>query len=125
MARSAEIQKSFKSLRLPLGAPDGMLLKIWGSEWDNLFAKDTSGALLNRVEEVVDGDLLKYVVEGGAYMREHFFGKNPELKDLVKDLSDEELEQRKLGVTIRLKCTQPIKKQPLTRISNRHFSKNN
>ena len=68
-----------------------------GSEWDELFAKDTSGALLNRVEEVVDGDLLKYVVEGGAYMREHFFGKNPELKDLVKDLSDEELEQMKAG----------------------------
>ena len=53
--------------------------------------------MLNRVEEVVDGDLLKYVVEGGAYMREHFFGKNPELEDLVKDLSDKELEQMKAG----------------------------
>ena len=79
------------------GAGWNVIKNIWGSEWDELFAKDTSGALLNRVEEVVDGDLLKYVVEGGAYMREHFFGKNPELEDLVKDFSDEELEQMKAG----------------------------
>ena len=79
------------------GAGWNVIKNIWGSEWDELFAKDTSGALLSRVEEVVDGDLLKYVVEGGAYMREHFFGKNPELEDLVKDLSDKELEQMKAG----------------------------
>ena len=79
------------------GAGWNVIKNIWGSDWDDLFAKDTSGALLNRVEEVVDGDLLKYVVEGGAYMREHFFGKNPDLKELVKDLSDEELEKMKAG----------------------------
>ena len=79
------------------GAGWNVIKNIWGSEWDELFAKDISGALLSRVEEVVDGDLLKYVVEGGAYMREHFFGKNPELKDLVKDLSDDELEKMKAG----------------------------
>ena len=79
------------------GAGWNVIKNIWGSEWDELFAKDTSGALLNRVEEVVDGDLLKYVVEGGSYMREHFFGKNRELKELVKDLSDEELEKMKAG----------------------------
>ena len=79
------------------GAGWNVIKNIWGSDWDHLFAKDTSGALLNRVEEVVDGDLLKYVVEGGAYMREHFFGKNPDLKELVKDLSDEELEKMKAG----------------------------
>ena len=66
------------------GAGWNVIKNIWGSDWDDLFAKDTSGALLNRVEEVVDGDLLKYVVEGGAYMREHFFGENPDLKELVK-----------------------------------------
>ena len=79
------------------GAGWNVIKNIWGSDWDDLFAKDTSGALLNRVEEVVDGDLLKYVVEGGAYMREHFFGKSPGLKELVKDLSDEELEKMKAG----------------------------
>ena len=79
------------------GAGWNVIKNIWGSDWDDLFAKDSSGALLNRVEEVVDGDLLKYVVEGGAYMREHFFGKNSELKELVKDLSDEELEKMKAG----------------------------
>ena len=79
------------------GAGWNVIKNIWGSDWDDLFAKDTSGALLNRVEEVVDGDLLKYVVEGGAYMREHFFGENPDLKELVKDLSDEELEKMKAG----------------------------
>ena len=79
------------------GAGWNVIKNIWGSDWDDLFAKDTSSALLKRVEEVVDGDLLKYVVEGGAYMREHFFGKNPDLKELVKDLSDEELEKMKAG----------------------------
>ena len=79
------------------GAGWNVIKNIWGSDWDDLFAKDTSGALLNRVEEVVDGDLLKYVVEGGAYMREHFFGENPDLKELVEDLSDEELEKMKAG----------------------------
>ena len=79
------------------GAGWNVIKNIWGSDWDDLFAKDSSGALLDRVEEVVDGDLLKYVVEGGAYMREHFFGKNSELKELVKDLSDEELEKMKAG----------------------------
>ena len=79
------------------GAGWNVIKNIWGSDWDDLFAKDTSGALLNRVEEVVDGDLLKYVVEGGAYMREHFFGENQDLKELVKDFSDEELEKMKAG----------------------------
>ena len=51
-----------------------MIKVIWGSDWDALIEKDTSGKLLQRMEEVIDGDLLKYVVEGGAYFREHFFG---------------------------------------------------
>ena len=79
------------------GAGWNVIKNIWGSGWDSLFEKDTSGALLNRLEEIVDGDLLKYVVEGGGYMREHLFGKTPELKDLVSHLSDEELEAMKAG----------------------------
>ncbi|MAV64603.1 MAG: pyruvate dehydrogenase (acetyl-transferring), homodimeric type [Pelagibacteraceae bacterium TMED124] len=70
---------------------------IWGSNWDSIFEKDTKGLLAKRVKELVDGDLLKYVVEGGAYTRENFWGKYPELKDMVSHLSDEDLENLKLG----------------------------
>ncbi len=79
------------------GAGWNVIKNIWGSDWDDLFEKDSSGALLERVEEIVDGDLLKYVVEGGAYMREHFFGKSSDLKNLVEHLSDDQLEKMKAG----------------------------
>ena len=79
------------------GAGWNVIKNIWGSDWDDLFEKDSSGALLERVEEIVDGDLLKYVVEGGAYMREHFFGKSSDLKNLVEHLSDDELEKMTAG----------------------------
>ena len=79
------------------GAGWNVIKTIWGSDWDELFEKDTNGVLLKRVEELVDGDLLKYVVEGGGYMREHFFGKNTELLDLVKNISDEKLGKMKPG----------------------------
>jgi pyruvate dehydrogenase E1 component len=70
---------------------------IWGSDWDELLENDASGLLLQRLEEVVDGDLLKYVVEGGAYLREHFYGKYPELLKMVEHISDEELAKLRLG----------------------------
>ena len=73
------------------GAGWNVIKVLWGSEWDNLFEKDTTGMFLKRTEEVVDGDLLKYIVEGGAYMREHFFGKYPELLKLVSHITDEDL----------------------------------
>ena len=79
------------------GAGWNVIKTIWGSEWDDLFEKDKSGLLLKRIEEVVDGDLLKYVVEGGSYIRKHFFGKYPELLSLVKDISDDELGKMRLG----------------------------
>ena len=79
------------------GAGWNVIKNIWGSDWDELFEKDTNGALLSRVEEIVDGDLLKYVVEGGSYMREHFFGKNPALSQLVQGFTDEDLEKMKAG----------------------------
>ncbi len=79
------------------GAGWNVIKVIWGSDWDSLIKKDTSGKLLQRMEEVIDGDLLKYVVEGGAYFREHFFGKYPETLELVSHLSDDELINLKLG----------------------------
>ncbi len=64
---------------------------IWGSEWDELFRKDTKGLLIKRMEEAVDGDYQKYSVEPGSYTRKHFFGKYPELLELVNHLSDEQI----------------------------------
>lgn len=79
------------------GAGWNVIKVIWGSEWDELLAKDKNGILAKRMEEVVDGDILKYIVEGGAYIREHFFGAYPELLEMVNHLSDEDLEKLKRG----------------------------
>src|ERR1051326_2346660 len=77
------------------GAGWNVIKVIWGSDWDPLLAADPNDRLVERMNEVVDGEYQKYVVETGAYIREHFFGKWPELKSLVDHLSDEQL--RKLG----------------------------
>lgn len=79
------------------GAGWNVIKVIWGSEWDVLLEKDTSGLLIKRMNEVVDGEYQKYVVEGGAYIRKHFFGKYPELLKLVEHYTDEELENMKRG----------------------------
>lgn len=68
-----------------------MIKVIWGGGWDPLFAADKSGLLLKRMEEAVDGDYQNYKAKGGAYTREHFFGKYPELLQLVSHLSDEDI----------------------------------
>src|SRR5262249_9319191 len=77
------------------GAGWNVIKVIWGSDWDALLAADKTGLLVRRMNEVVDGEYQKYVVESGSYIREHFFGKYPELLELVEHLSDEQL--RKLG----------------------------
>ena len=79
------------------GAGWNVIKVVWGSDWDELIEKDSSGKLLQRMDEVIDGDLLKYVVEGGAYFREHFFGKYPETLELVSHMSDDDLIKMKLG----------------------------
>ena len=63
---------------------------IWGRHWDPLLARDKSGALRRRMMEAVDGDYQNYKAKNGAYVREHFFN-TPELKDLVSELSDEDI----------------------------------
>jgi pyruvate dehydrogenase E1 component len=73
------------------GAGWNVIKVIWGSDWDKLLAADKSGLLLKRMEEVVDGDYQKYSVEPGSYTRKHFFGKHPELLELVNHLSDEQI----------------------------------
>jgi pyruvate dehydrogenase E1 component len=79
------------------GAGWNVIKVIWGSDWDPLLAQDTSGLLVKRMGEVVDGEYQKYIVESGAYIREHFFGKYPELRRLVEHLSDEQLRKLTRG----------------------------
>jgi pyruvate dehydrogenase E1 component len=73
------------------GAGWNVIKVIWGSDWDELFERDHQGLLLKRMEECVDGDFQAYKAKGGTYLRQHFFGKYPELLKLVEDKTDEEL----------------------------------
>ncbi|MBS0266008.1 MAG: pyruvate dehydrogenase (acetyl-transferring), homodimeric type [Planctomycetes bacterium] len=70
---------------------------IWGSDWDPLLAADETGKLVRRMGEVVDGQYQKYVVENGAFIREDFFGKFPELAEMVENYSDEQLKKLNRG----------------------------
>ncbi|MDE3068877.1 MAG: pyruvate dehydrogenase (acetyl-transferring), homodimeric type [Verrucomicrobiota bacterium] len=79
------------------GAGWNVLKVIWGSDWDPLLARDQSGRLVRRMEEAVDGDYQKYSVEPGSYTRKHFFGKYPELLELVNHLSDEQIRKLSRG----------------------------
>jgi len=73
------------------GAGWSVLKVIWGSYWDPLFARDKNGLLRKRMEEALDGDYQNYKAKGGAYTREHFFGKYPELKEMVASMSDRDI----------------------------------
>jgi pyruvate dehydrogenase E1 component len=73
------------------GAGWNVIKVIWGSDWDELFERDHQGLLLKRMEECVDGDFQAFKAKGGAYLRQHFFGKYPELLKLVEDKTDEQL----------------------------------
>ena len=79
------------------GAGWNVIKVVWGSNWDGLLAADKKGWLRKRMMETLDGEYQKFSVEGGAYNREHFFGKYPELKKMVEDLSDEEIRNLKRG----------------------------
>jgi pyruvate dehydrogenase E1 component len=73
------------------GAGWNVIKVIWGSYWDPLLARDHKGLLRRRMEEALDGDYQKYKANDGAYVREHFFGAYDELKEMVADLSDEDI----------------------------------
>lgn len=79
------------------GAGWNVIKVIWGSDWDPLLEQDETGLLAQRMMEVVDGQYQKYVVSGGDVIREDFFGKYPELAEMVKNLSDEKLAKLKRG----------------------------
>src|SRR3954464_10173695 len=73
------------------GAGWNVIKVLWGSGWDRLIAQDTTGILLKRMEEAVDGEYQDFKSKNGAYVREHFFGKYPELKAMVAGWSDDEV----------------------------------
>jgi pyruvate dehydrogenase E1 component len=73
------------------GAGWNVIKVIWGSYWDPLLARDKKNLLLKRMEECLDGDYQAYKAKGGAYTRQHFFGKYPELADMVASLTDEDI----------------------------------
>ena len=73
------------------GAGWNVIKVIWGAGWDPLIASDKSGLLLKRMEECVDGEYQDFKSKNGAYVRQHFFGKYPELLDLVADMSDDDI----------------------------------
>jgi pyruvate dehydrogenase E1 component len=73
------------------GAGWNVIKVIWGSYWDPLFMRDRTGILLKRMEECVDGDYQTFKSKDGAYVRKHFFGKYPELADMVATMSDDDI----------------------------------
>jgi pyruvate dehydrogenase E1 component len=80
-----ELEGSFR------GAGWNVLKVIWGTGWDALLARDSTGILRQRMEECVDGEYQDFKSKNGAYVREHFFGKYPELAAMVADMSDDEI----------------------------------
>ncbi len=79
------------------GAGWNVIKVIWGREWDDLLARDTEGALVNLMNQTPDGDYQTYKAENGAFVREHFFGRDPRAAELVKDYTDDQVWKLKRG----------------------------
>lgn len=86
-----ELESAFR------GAGWNVIKVVWGSDWDSLLAGDDKGLLAKRMQEAVDGDFQKYSAEPGSYIRKHFFGKYPELLEMVDHLSDDQLQKLARG----------------------------
>ncbi len=79
------------------GAGWHVIKVVWGREWDELLARDADGILVHKMDTTLDGEFQKYAVESGAYIREHFFGPDPRLREMVAHLSDEDLQKLRRG----------------------------
>src|SRR5436190_11522118 len=79
------------------GAGWNVLKLLWGSDWDALFARDHDGVLLKRLHETVDGEFQMYAATDGRFNREHFFNKTPELRELISDMSDADIDRLRRG----------------------------
>jgi pyruvate dehydrogenase E1 component len=86
-----ELESAFR------GARWNVIKVLWGTEWDPILERDTEGLLVKRMGELVDGEYQKLVVSSGAYVREHFFGSDSRLLQLVEPLPDEALRRLRLG----------------------------
>ena len=86
-----ELEASFR------GAGWNVIKVLWGDDWDPLFEKDSNGALAKRMGEVVDGQYQKYTVESADYVRDHFFGADPELAEMASGLSDDQIKRMRRG----------------------------
>ncbi|MFG6445582.1 pyruvate dehydrogenase (acetyl-transferring), homodimeric type [Microbacterium sp. P06] len=100
------------------GAGWNVIKVVWGREWDDLLKRDTDGALVNLMNVTPDGDYQTYKAESGAYVREHFFGRDPRTAELVKDFTDDQVWNLKRGghdyrkVYAAFKAAQEHKGQP-------------
>ena len=79
------------------GAGWNVIKVVWGREWDALLAQDYEGVLVEKMNETVDGEWQRYSIESGAYIREHFFGKDPRLLTMVESLSDDDIKRLRRG----------------------------
>ena len=79
------------------GAGWNVIKVVWGSDWDALLGNDEEGLLARRMGEVVDGQYQKYTVSSGEYVRNHFFGVDPKLMDMVKHLTDDQIQELRRG----------------------------
>lgn len=86
-----ELEKLFR------GAGWNVIKLIWGSDWDGLFARDKTGALLRAFAKTVDGQMQTFAAKDGRFNRENFFGQNPELAHLAQGMTDEQIDRLKRG----------------------------
>ncbi len=86
-----ELEAAFK------GAGWNVIKVVWGSDWDALLEKDKEDVLVTHLGCVLDGEMQKYAVEGGDYIRKHFFGRDPRLLKLVENYADEQLQKLRRG----------------------------
>lgn len=86
-----ELEKLFK------GAGWNVIKLVWGSDWDGLFARDLTGALMRAFANTVDGQMQTFAAKDGRFNREHFFGQNEELARLAQGLTDEQIDRLKRG----------------------------
>ncbi len=86
-----ELEKLFR------GAGWNVIKLVWGSDWDGLFARDTSGALVRAFANTVDGQMQTFAAKDGRFNRENFFGQNPELAALAQGLTDAQIDRLKRG----------------------------
>ncbi|MBK7282872.1 alpha-ketoglutarate dehydrogenase [Candidatus Aalborgicola defluviihabitans] len=86
-----ELEKLFR------GAGWNVIKLVWGSDWDGLFARDTTGALVKAFANTVDGQMQTFAAKDGRFNRDSFFGQNEELKKLAQGMTDEQIDRLKRG----------------------------